>query len=384
MKVTINQKALERLQRGHDWIFRSDLLSVQSEIAGPASVLSEKGKLLGEALYSPKSLIALRMMTQNDERISAGLIRDRLQLAWDRRCAMFPQEEAFRLVFGEADRLPSLIVDRFGEIAVFQTLSAGMETFKETVVQGLRDIVRPNSIFERNDSIVREREGLPLIRQVAWGDAPKEASFRFSQKTFGFDPLDGQKTGFFLDQRYNAEAAGRYAHGEMLDTFCYVGQFGLHAASNADSVLCIDASENALLQVKNNAKLNNFSNIETREANAFDFLKECDREGRKFDTISLDPPAFVKNRAALKPALRGYKEINLRGMRLLRPGGILVTSSCSQHLGSELFEKVLSEAARDARRRVQILERRGQPADHPVLLSMPETDYLKCWILRVE
>lgn len=357
---------------------------MQSETAGPAEVLSEKGKLLGEALYSPKSLIALRMMTLNEERITAGLIRERLQLAWERRCAMFPQEEAFRLVFGEADRLPSLIVDRFSDIIVFQTLSAGMETFKDSIIQGLREIAQPRSIFERNDSIVREREGLPLIRQVAWGESPKEATFRFSQKTFAFDPLEGQKTGFFLDQRYNAEAASRYSHGEMLDTFCYVGQFGLHAAAQAQSVLCVDASENALKQVRANAKLNGFGNISTHEANAFDFLKECDREGRKFDTISLDPPAFVKNRAALKPALRGYKEINLRGMRLLRPGGILVTSSCSQHLGAELFEKVLSEAARDAKRRVQILERRGQPADHPVLLSMPETDYLKCWILRVE
>ncbi len=384
MKVTINQKALERLQRGHDWIFRSDLAGVEAEVAGPATVVSEKGKVLGEALYSPKSLIALRMMTQGQERIREGLIRERLRLAHERRREMYPGEEAYRVVFGEADRLPSLIVDRFADVAVFQTLSAGMETFKEAVIAALRETLNPRSILERNDSSVREREGLPLIRQAAWGEAPEEVAFRFSGKTFSFPALEGQKTGFFLDQRYNAEAAARYARGEMLDAFCYVGQFGLHAAPRAKSVLCVDASEPALAQARRNAERNGLANVETRCANAFDFLKECDQEGRRFDTVSLDPPAFVKNRAALKPALRGYKEINLRAMRLLRPGGILVTSSCSQHLSPELFEKTLAEAARDARRRVQVLEKRGQPADHPALLAMPETDYLKCWILRVE
>lgn len=372
------------MQRGHDWIFRSDLVGVEAEIAGPATLVSEKGKVLGEALYSPKSLIALRLMTQGNEKITEGLIRERLRLAAERRRATFPGEEAYRVVFGEADRLPSLIVDRFSDVLAFQTLSAGMETFKETVILELREIFGPRAILERNDSIVREREGLPLIRQSAWGEAPEEVAFRFSGKTFSFQALEGQKTGFFLDQRYNAEAAARYAAGEMLDAFCYVGQFGLHAAPRAQSVLCVDASEAAVAQVRKNAQLNGFAHLEAQEANVFDFLKACDQEGRRFDTISLDPPAFVKNRASLKPALRGYKEINLRGMKLLNPGGILITSSCSQHLSPELFEKTLAEAARDARRRVQILEKRGQPADHPALLAMPETDYLKCWILRVE
>lgn len=384
MKVTINQKALERLQGGHDWIFRSDLVAVEKEQAGVASVWSEKGKLWGEALYSPKSLIALRFMTRGPEKITPGLIRDRIQLADRRRREIYPEEEAYRVVFGEADRLPSLIVDRFADLLVFQTLSAGMDTFKKTVVEVLRGLFAPRAIIERNDSTVRQREELPLLRQSVYGEAPQEASFRFQGRTIHFDPIEGQKTGFFLDQRFNAAEAGRFAHGEMLDAFCYVGQFGLQGAPRASSVLCVDASEPALAFAARNAELNGLGNLQTRCANAFDFLKECDQEKRRFDTISLDPPAFVKNRAALKPALRGYKEINLRAMRLLRPGGILISSSCSQHLSSSLFEKTLAEAARDAKRRVQILEKRGQPADHPILLGVPETEYLKCYILRVE
>jgi len=384
LKVTINQKAQERLQTGHDWIFRSDLVEVEKEQAGTATVFSEKGKVLGEALYSPKSLIALRFMTRGADKITAGLIQERLRIADQRRRALYPGETAYRVVFGEADRLPSLIVDRFDEVLVFQTLSAGMDCFKETVLETLRGIFNPRAIIERNDSTVRQREDLPLLRQSVFGEAPAEISFRFRDKTFSFDPVDGQKTGFFLDQRFNALEAARYIHGEMLDAFSYVGQFGIHAAAQAESVLCVDASEPALAMVAKNAEQNGLTNVHTRCENVFDFLKECDQTDRRFDTISLDPPAFVKNRAALKPALRGYKEINLRAMRLLRAGGILISSSCSQHLSGGLFERVLSEAGRDSKRRVQILEKRGQPADHPILLGIPETEYLKCYILRVE
>ncbi|MCE9625942.1 MAG: class I SAM-dependent rRNA methyltransferase [Deltaproteobacteria bacterium] len=384
MKVTINQKGTERLLKGHAWIFRSDVTSVEKEQAGTAAVYSHQGKLLGEALYSPKSLIALRLMTRGPEKITQSTIRERLAMALARRREMYPQDEAYRLAFGEADHLPSLIVDRFGDSVVFQTLSAGMETFKDHIVLCLRELLGPRSIFERNDSSVRQHEDLPLIRQAVYGEAREEIDFRFSGKTFAFQPLEGQKTGFFLDQRFNGEAASRYAKGEMLDAFCYVGQFGLHAAPRVASVLCVDASEPALAQVQRNVQANGFENIQTRGANVFDFLKECDLEQRRFDTISLDPPAFVKNKASLKQAWRGYKEINLRAMRLLRPGGILITSSCSQHMNVELFERMLSEAARDARRPIQLLEKRGQPADHPILLSMPETEYLKCYILRVE
>ncbi len=384
MKVTINQKAQERLQTGHDWIFRSDIVEVEKEQAGTATVYSEKGKVLGEALYSPKSLIALRFMTRGADKITGGLIQERLRESDRRRRALFPGETAYRVAFGEADRLPSLIVDRFDEVLVFQTLSAGMDSFKETVIETLREIFQPRAIIERNDSTVRQREELPLLRQSVFGEAPAEVNFRFRDKTFSFDPVDGQKTGFFLDQRFNALEASHYVLGEMLDAFSYVGQFGVHAAGKAESVLCVDASQPALSMAAKNAEQNGLNNLHTHCENVFDFLKQCDQASRRFDTISLDPPAFVKNRAALKPALRGYKEINLRAMRLLNPGGILISSSCSQHLSGGLFEKVLTEAGRDSKRRVQILEKRGQPADHPILLGIPETEYLKCYILRVE
>lgn len=383
MKVTINQKAQERLIRGHDWIFRSDLLQVEAEEAGPAEVVGEKGKVWGQALYSPKSLIALRMMGRGKEPIDLALIRERIRQAFERREAWYPGETAYRAVFGEADGLPSLIVDRFGETVVFQTLSAGMEIFKAGIVEALSEFLKPRSLIERNDSAVRQREELPLIRQAVAGEAPEEAHFRFAGKSFGFQPLEGQKTGFFLDQRFNAAAAATYARGAMLDAFSYVGQFGIHAANRVESVLAVDVSGPALRQVERNAEANGFNNVSTLEANVFDFLKEADQEGRRFDTISLDPPAFVKNRASLTQAIRGYKEINLRALRMLKEGGVLITSSCSQHMSAELFEKMLSEAAKDAKRRLQLLERRGQPADHPVLLAMPETDYLKCYILRV-
>lgn len=383
MKVTINQKAQERLIRGHDWIFRSDLVQVEAETAGPAEVVGEKGKLWGQALYSPKSLIALRMMSRGSTPIDGKLIRERIGQAIARREAWYPGDSAYRAVFGEADGLPSLIVDRFDETVVFQSLSAGMETFKESIVGALKEYLKPRSLIERNDSAVRQREELPLIRQAIDGEAPERAQFRFAGKTFGFQALEGQKTGFFLDQRFNAAAAARYTNGVMLDAFSYVGQFGIHAAHKVESVLAVDVSGPALQQVERNAEANGLSNVSTLEANVFDFLKEADQEGRRFDTISLDPPAFVKNRASLVQAIRGYKEINLRALRMLKEGGVLITSSCSQHMSAELFEKMLAEAAKDAKRRLQLLERRGQPADHPVLLAMPETDYLKCYILRV-
>jgi len=382
LKVTINQKGSERWAKGHPWIFRGDLASVEKEQAGPAQVYGDKGKLLGEVLYSPKSLIALRRMTEGTDRITPSLLRNRLETALRLRQEIYPDQSAYRLAFGEADGLPSLIVDRFGDVVSFQTLSAGMETFKESIVGALREMLNPRSIVERNDAVVREKEGLPLIKQVAWGDNPAEVQIQIGGRSFGFDPLEGQKTGFFLDQRWNAVEAGKFLHGEVLDGFCYVGQFGIQ--SKAAKVTFVDASAPALAQAGKNAEANAVPEFDLQEANAFDYLKDCDKQKRRFDGISLDPPAFVKNRASLKGAIAGYKEINLRAMRLLNSGGILVTSSCSQNLSREDFEKMLAVSARDARRRVQILAKLGQPADHPTLLTMQESEYLKCYILRVE
>jgi 23S rRNA (cytosine1962-C5)-methyltransferase len=384
MKITINQKATERYLKGHNWIFRSDLQEVEKESAGVASVYNYQGKPIGQGLYSPKSLIALRMMTEKTEKIAASLIRERIERARKWREQIFPRDSVYRLVFGEADGLPSLIIDRYDDVLVFQTLSAGMETFKETVVQCLKTLFQPRSIVERNDAMIRQREGLDLIKQVVHGEDPQEVVIEIGGKRFGFNPLEGQKTGFFLDQRFNAQAASRYIHGEVLDAFSYVGQFAIQAASQATSIECVDASSPAIQQLQRNLELNQINNIKALCENAFDYLKTCDQQKRRFDTVCLDPPAFVKSRANLHQALKGYKEINLRAMRLLNSGGILVTSSCSQNLKTEEFEKLLLESARDAKCQIQVLEKRGQSPDHPWLLTMPETNYLKCYILRVE
>ncbi len=383
MKVTINQKAAERILKGHLWIFRSDLVDVETEQAGDAAVCSQNGKVVGHGLYSPESLIALRLMTEGDEKITDKLIRNRISDSVKFRERIFPGNSIYRAVFAEGDRLPSLIIDRYDDVLVFQTLSAGMEVFKDSIVQSLREIFRPRSIVERNDAVIRRREGLPLLRQVVHGEDVAEAVITLNGRRYGFSPLDGQKTGFFLDQRFNAIRAASYLEGGLLDCFSYVGQFAIQAAAKASRLECVDASEPALEQIKRNARLNEIENLETIHQNAFDYLKLCDQEKRRFDGVTLDPPAFVKGRSSLPAALRGYKEINLRAMRILNPGGVLVTSSCSQNLKTEEFEKVLRAAAKDARRSIQVLEKLGQPADHPWLLGMPETHYLKCYILKI-
>jgi 23S rRNA (cytosine1962-C5)-methyltransferase len=384
MKASINQKALNRIRHGHPWIFRSDLVHVDSDRPGPVDVLSPNGKQLGQALYSPKSLIALRMMTEGEEKITESLIRKRMEGALAQRQRLYPDSRVYRLIFAEADALPSLLVDRYEDVLVFQTLSAGMDLFKDCIVETLKEMFQPRSIIERNEGQVRQKEGLLSIRQVCHGIDPGEISVEILGKHFCFSPLEGQKTGFFLDQRFNAFCAASYLGGEILDVFSNGGQFAVHAAGKAVSVECVDIAEPAVQLVRRNAELNGADNIQGCCENAFDYLKARDQEKRKFDSIILDPPAFVKSRSALANAVRGYKEINLRAMRLLKPGGILVTCSCSQNLSQDVFEAILRDSAMDARRRVQVLERRGQPADHPWLLGMPETEYLKCYILRVE
>jgi 23S rRNA (cytosine1962-C5)-methyltransferase len=384
MKIIINKKGAQRVARGHPWVFHSDIVRSNASQPGVVQVFQEKGGKIGEALFSPKSQITLRMLTRGEEEFTEELILRRLQNALTRRETLFPNQNIYRMVFGEADHLPSLIIDRFNEVVIFQTLSAGMEVFKERIIDQLKHLIKPQSIIERNDSSVRQKEDLPVLRQSVFGEAPGQVTFDFAGKRFGFDPLEGQKTGFFLDQRFNAKAASDYARGKMLDAFSYVGQFAIHAASKVESITCVDASENAVAQLNKNISLNEYQNVQAVSQNVFDFLKDCDQKRELFDTISLDPPAFVKNRSSLKTAIRGYKEINLRAMKLMTPGGILITSSCSQHLSTERFEEILLQASLDTKRSIQILEKRGQPADHPILLSVPETHYLKCYILRVE
>lgn len=383
MKVRLTEKAMVRLKKGHPWIFRSDLASVEGDQAGPAEVFSPKGKSVGQGLYSPKSQIALRMMTRAGEKITAGLIRGRLEkaLAWRRAC--LKGEESFRCVFGESDGLPSLIVDRYSKALVIQTLSAGMEYFKDDLVSLLRELDRPELIVERNDVTVREKEGLPLAAQVLWGEGPTETEVILLGRKFRVNLLAGQKTGLFLDQRFNAQRTAPWLKGKVLDAFCYNGQWALHASPHADTVLCVDQSEGALAQVTENARLNGLQNIQTHRANVFDFLKAQDEKKEKWDGIVLDPPAFVKSRSEKAGALRGYKEINLRAMKLLKPGGILVSSSCSQNLSREDFLDILRKAAHDAHRTPQVVMELAQAPDHPFLLTMPESYYLKGFVLRV-
>jgi 23S rRNA (cytosine1962-C5)-methyltransferase len=291
---------------------------------------------------------------------------------------------SFRMVYGESDFLPSLIIDRYGDCFVIQTLSQGMDALKHMWIELLVERFSPRAIVERNEARVRDLEGLPRLAGVVYGSTLDEFVVVENGVQFGIDLIDGQKTGSFLDQRENRVAAGRYARGRALDCFTYQGAFALHMSRAAERVIAVDVSAPALTQATKNAELNGASNIDFIEANAFDWLREKEQAGERFDVINLDPPAFAKNRASIDAATRGYKELNLRAMKLLVSGGTLITSTCSYHMSEESFLNVIAAAASDAGRSVQLIEKRMQARDHPVLLSMPETHYLKCMILRVD
>ncbi len=382
--VTITARGAARLQAGHLWVYATDLVDTGGARGGDVvAVTDTRSRRLGWALYSDRSQIALRWIAEPDVEIGRAFWRERLVRAAAFRQRVIGETNAYRLVFAESDLLPSLIIDRYGEYFVLQTLSQGMEALKPLWVELLVELYAPRAIVERNDAKVRALEGLPLQKGVLYGTVPERVEIALDGLRFEVDVLGGQKTGAFLDQRENYRAAARYARGRVLDGFCYAGGFALHLAACAESVLAVDISAEAVRQARRNAEANAFSQVTVVEANLFDFLRELDRRGEAFDLIVLDPPAFAKSRAAVPNALRGYKEINLRALRLLRPEGVLVTCSCSYHMSEEMFLAMLREAAADARRQVRILERRTQAADHPILLAMPETHYLKCVILQV-
>lgn len=383
MKVTINQKAWQRLVQGHPWIFRSDLLKIEASEPGPVSVYSKEDRLLGQALYSPKSRIALRMMTKGEAKIDEVLIRERMKQAIAWRETTLPEEKCRRLIFGEADGLPSLIVEQYHGSLVFQTLSAGMEIYKESIVEFLKESLEPQCIIERNDVPSRDLEGLEKIQQIYWSQAEPESQVEILGKNYQVDCLSGQKTGFFLDQRFNAQRVGSYLKGKLLDAFSHSGQFAFQAGPRVEQILCVDQSAEAIQAISANAKLNSDQRVQSRQANVFDFLKEADQNQDCYDSIVLDPPAFVKSKAALKKAMAGYKEINLRALKILRSEGILASFSCSQNLSREDFLQVLTRAAKDAKRQVQVIEEFSQPPDHPWRPNIPETHYLKGFLLRV-
>lgn len=373
-----------RLQSGHLWVYAADLVDAGGAQGGEiVAVADTRGRRLGWALYSDRSQIALRWIAEPDLEITRAFWRERLLRAADLRHRMLGDVEAYRLVFAESDRLPSLIIDRYGDCFVLQTLSQGMEALKPLWVDLLVELFAPRAIVERNDVKVRALEGLPLTKGVLYGTVPEHVEVTLGEGRFQIDVLQGQKTGAFLDQQENYRAAARYARGRVLDGFCYGGGFAVHLAARAESVLAVDISAEAVEQARRNAERNSRTNVTVVEGNVFDLLRELDQRQERFDLIVLDPPAFAKSRAAVPGALRGYKEINLRALRLLRPEGVLVTCSCSYHMSEEMFLEMLRAAAADARRSVRILERRTQASDHPILLSMPETHYLKCVILQV-
>jgi 23S rRNA (cytosine1962-C5)-methyltransferase len=380
--VVVSRKGAARIQRGHPWVFRSDVESARD--APPGSVVRVLGpgeRVLGFAFFSARSEIRLRML-ERGAALSEGFLRERLAaaLAWRRRIA--PDAQALRLVHGEGDGLPALIVDRYGDFLVIQTLSQTTEALKDAVVECLVELLAPRGILERNDPKVRALEGLESRVGLLHGEVPERVEVQEGELRLAVDLWKGQKTGLFLDQRENHAMARGYARGRVLDAFCYSGGFALQIAPLASEVLAVDTSAEALAAVAANAAANGIANVRTQEANAFDLLRALDQAGERFDCVVLDPPAFAKSKDAVEGAVRGYKEINLRALRLLAPDGCLITCSCSYHVHEADFEAVLAAAAADAGCTTTIVEKRRQARDHPVVLGVPETYYLKCFVLR--
>jgi len=381
--VVITSRGSERLRAGHPWVYRSDVRSALAEAGSIVRLADERGRYQGRAFYSDKSQIAVRLLTREDVPVDRAFLTERIRRAAAYRKIVVENTETYRLIYGEADLLPSLIVDCYGDYFVIQTLSQSTERIKSLICEILVESFSPKGILERNDPKVRLLEGLEQRVDVLYGEIPDEIVAKENGIAFVYDLRHGQKTGSFLDQRENHWAARRYASGEVLDCFSYQGGFSLTVADHCAHVEGVDMAPAAVQAARRNQKLNAISNVTFREANTFDLLKEYDEVGRRFDMVVLDPPAFAKNRDSIPAAQRGYKEINLRAMKLIKPGGYLITCSCSYHVSEASFLQILAEAANDARKVIAVAERRTQSQDHPILLEMPETHYLKCLILRV-
>ncbi len=379
--VRVTRKGADRASSGHPWIFSSDVADRGSAQPGDAvKVADPRGRPIGVAHYSSTSQITLRLLSSKPEPIDQEFFRRRLTAAIHHREKVVRNSNACRLVFSEADLLPGLIVDRYGAYLVVQTLSQGMERSRDLIVLCLKELLAPAGILARNDASVRKLEGLPQEIAVFSGEVPERVSLNMNGLDLEADLLKGQKTGVYLDQRENYLAAANFASGRVLDCFTSTGGFALHVAKNAESVEAIDSSARALVTAEANAKANRIANVQFRQADVFDFLSGINR---KYQMVILDPPAFAKSRKTLDEAARGYKEINLRALKLLEPGGILVTCSCSHHVSEAMLLEIVAEAALDAGKTLRVLERRTQAADHPILLTVPETLYLKCLILEV-
>ena len=380
--VTISARGEQRVRAGHPWIYRADVVDVSATSGDIVEVIGPRRRRIGDALFSDRSQISIRMLTVGDAAADQSLLRARVDRAIRFRESLNLDATAYRLVHGEADLLPSLVVDRYGDYLVVQTLSQGMDRLLPAITVMLVELLAPAGILARNDPRVRGLEGLPQSIDVLHGDVPDSVVVREGLVEYDVDLRKGQKTGLFLDQRENREAAARYARGRLLDCFSYNGGFALRLARTSPEVEALDISADAVARIRANAIRNAVPHLQAREVNVFDELRRLERAGARYDTIVLDPPAFAKNKASIPNAMAGYKEINLRAMRLLNPGGYLVTCSCSYNVNEEMFGSVIHEASIDSHTPMTIVEKRMQGRDHPVLVGVPETYYLKCFILR--
>jgi 23S rRNA (cytosine1962-C5)-methyltransferase len=387
--VVVSRRGAARLRSGHPWVYRSDLKS--ANIAGPGALVAvqdERGNRIGTALYSSASEIALRFITAAplaSHQELLALVRERIRSALEYRRRVVENSDAYRLVFSEADGLPGLIVDRYNDVLTLQALTQAMDqpAVKQAITTTLIEELAPSSVIERVDPRIRELEHLPPAATRPLYGERTQTVFTMNGVRFHYDAHAGQKTGAFLDQRENYAAAAYYARGEALDVFCYQGGFALHLARTCGRVTGVDSSRAALEAAEQNAALNGLPEMEWIEANAFDLLKDYATAGRQYDTIVIDPPAFARSKRTLPAALRGYKELNLRALKMLRSGGLLVTCSCSYHVSEADFLQMLTSAAIDSHRTLRLLERRGQAKDHPVVLTIPETSYLTCVLSNV-
>jgi 23S rRNA (cytosine1962-C5)-methyltransferase len=386
--VTISPRGADRLRAGHPWIYRSDIQHTDARPGDLVRVISDRKRPLGWGFWSSLSQIALRVIQgppsaqSPEEDDGRSLMAERLRAAIAYRATLEIDATAWRVVNGEADCLPGLVVDRYGDVVVIQTLCQATDRRSAMIVELVNEYMAPRGVLARNDPKVRRLEGLEERVDVLSGDVPERVEIREGTVRHDVDLQHGQKTGLFLDQRENHITAAAYARGRALDAFSYQGGFALQMAARAERVLALDSSGPAIEAIRASAQRNGVANIETREVNVFDELRELEVSGERFETIVLDPPAFAKNKAAVPRALAGYKEINLRALKLLSPGGYLMTCSCSYNVDEALFSEVIEAAAADARVIVSLVEKRQQASDHPVLVGVPETHYLKCFVLR--
>ena len=380
-KAVLKDRGAARARSGHPWIYRSDVAEASGEVGDVVPVFNRRGSLLCHAFYNPRSEISLRIATRRDEPVDESWFRARIEEALFYRDSLEVDGDAYRLLHAEADGIPGLIVDRYGEYLVLQVGSAAVEERLGWILGALGELLSPRGVLLRGDSAARKREGLDTTVRVLYGEVPGSVIISEGSVRYRADLWSGQKTGGLLDQRDNRLAAGRYARGRVLDVFSYAGGFALHAARRSETVEAVDSSGPALEAARANARLNGLHNITFTRKSAFDLLRERSDAGEGFDTVVLDPPAFAKTKRELPKARRAYKEINLRAIKLLNPGGVLFTCSCSYHFSRELMEETLRSAASDAGKKMRVREWRGQAQDHPEILTIPETRYLKCAVL---